>query len=252
MYGKESIIMRLDNAYRGISKIYTAEILSLIAAVLVIAGLIVAIGGSAAVLASANITDLTNAENVAASLETAEVNTGALVTAGAGTIVLMIGGVIEIIAFILNIVGISAASKDERIFHSAMIWVVAGIVSAVVQGIFSNNQVVKDILNTVNTVCEVLTTYYVICGVISLANRVGRSDVAAAGAKVIRLTVIIYAISAVFSVVSLIIGLVTSGSTAYNVISAGAGVTAIVAAVLSIISYIVYLGMLSKAKKMLQ
>lgn len=99
--------MRFPNAAAGVKKIFTAEILALIGAIATVIGTISAL---IAVAAAANN------------------STGGTAVAGGASVIFLLGaGVLGIIAFIMNIIGINSAAKDEASFKTALICVIVGI-----------------------------------------------------------------------------------------------------------------------------
>ena len=91
--------MKFPNAFNGSKKILLAEILALIAAVLVmIAG--ITLGGTIA-----NAVETNNGDAVIG---------GAI---GAGALIL-VGGIAGIVAFVVEIIGINACAKDEPSFKT--------------------------------------------------------------------------------------------------------------------------------------
>ncbi len=210
--------MQFPNAYEGVKKIYKAEILAIIAAIcLVIVGILALV--------------------VAASE-----------SAGAAVGVLIFGlaaAVLAIIAFIMNIVGVGRASKDEPAFKTALYALIIGIIASIVLGAFqSSNALISGLGSTVSKVMEFLASYYICTGIINLADKLNDAAVSEKGKKVRTMLIVVWIISAV---VGLISGIVNSGA-----VSVIGGILAIIAAILAIIAYIMYLGLLSKAKKMLE
>ena len=211
--------MRFPNAADGVSKIFTAEILALVAAACGLVGAIIAAIGAA--------------------VESAAV---------LGSLPFMLAaGILLIIALIINIIGVNKASKDEEKFKSAFLWLVLGIVASVIQGFFSENEIVSSIFQTLVTVFQLLSTIYVIQGSMALAQKLGNSDVEAMGNKALKLIIATYLIIVVINIVAAIFNVI-EGSTALALIAAILG---IVVFVLQIITYVIYLKMLSRAKKML-
>lgn len=216
---RRSAFMKFPNAANGVSKIYTAEILALIGAVCGLVGAIVIAVGVAADSALA---------------------------LGSLPFVLA-AGILLIIAFILNIVGVNNASKDEVKFKNAFIWLIAGIVAALAQSIFANNELLSSLFETLSSLFQLLSTIYVIQGTMSLARQMGNADVEGMGAKTLKLILVSYIIIIVIRVIAAIFAAIESATALVLVVA----ILGIVVFVIQIIAYIIYLKMLSRAKKML-
>ena len=102
--------MRFPNAHEGVKKIFTAEILMIIVTI----GTVIVSG-------------------ISMSGDRSE---GAI---GAAAIILVAAGVISIIAFIMNLLGIIQARKDEAKFTYALYAVIGGIIASLVQSAFPDN-----------------------------------------------------------------------------------------------------------------
>lgn len=212
--------MRFPNAYKGISKIYLAELLVIIAAIAtaiasVLAGIAVGIG---------------NEEDA----------TVIALIGGAGIIVL-VAGILFIIAFIVNVVGVNDASKDELKFKHALYAIIVNIVVTII-GLFLTG-IANDICDLVGEIAGIVTTIFIIQGIMALGNKIGSEDLVNRGKFLLKLIVAIWVITFVLTILS---GFVL-GETAAVV----AGILSIVASVLSIVQYIAYLIYLSRAKKAL-
>ena len=217
--------MRFPNAYEGVKKIFTAEILALIARVCV---LVAAIGGLAAVGAVA----------VADSVDGDSVIAVGLAGAGLAGIFGVAAGVIAIIAFILQIVGINKAKADEPAFKTAMIFILVAIAASGVGSIFSSNETLQSIAQIVTDVAGLCVTLYIIQGIKSLADRLNNGAVSAKGNQIFLLIAVMYGVVLLANLIGLFAPTI-------------AGVLAIVAAVVGIVQYFFFLSYLSQAKKML-
>ena len=211
-----------SNAYEGVKKIHKAEILALIATILILIGSIV------------SATGLQAGEDTAS-------GSGLLV--GGGLIVIG-AALLMIIASFLNIIGVNRASKDEPAFKNALIALLVGIVANIVVSAFSGNSTVSSIGKTVNNVTEILASYFICTGIISLADRLGNSAVSASGKKVRSILMGIWVASAVLNALAILFG---TNETMQTII----GITAIVSGIISIVAYFLYIGLLGEAKKML-
>ena len=213
------------NAYNGIKKIFTAEVLSLISALIGVFAAIVAVVG------------LQHVDAGAEDIGSASAFVG-------GGLVLIISGIVAIVAFILKIVGVSNAAVDEPNFKKASSWILAGIVCSIATSMTTDGTLLHLAASVLYTVCQLYVTMYVIDGVCSLAEKIGRTDFAQKGAKLKNIIIGIYVISLVLTVISKFV----SGSDTMTVI---AGVLAVIALIAMVIAYFMYLNLLSRAKQML-
>ena len=210
--------MRFPNAYKGVRKIYLAQILAVIAAIPSLAITVIPQVSAA------------NPENPAF--------LGAAVLVAAAVLLLVIGG-------ILNIVGVNRAAKDEPAFRNALIALVVGGIARIVRYAFSTNQLVSDIFNYVSMATQILSSYYICTGVINLGDRLADADVSARGKKVRTLLLVLWLVSAALNRLAVLF----RGSASMLTVLAA---VAIVSSLVSIVAYFLYLGFLGRAKKMLQ
>lgn len=211
-----------SNAYEGVKKIYKAEILSLIAAILMLIGSII------------------SATGIQAGEETASGN-GLLIGGG---LVVIVAAILMIVASILNIIGVNRAANDEAAFKNALIALLAGIAANIVVSAFSGNATISSIGKTVSNVTEIMASYFICTGIINLADRLNDSAVSASGKKVRSIIMGIWTASAVLNILTTLFG---TNETMQAVI----GITAIVAVIISIVAYFLYIRLLGKAKNML-
>ena len=221
---KEKNVMKFSNAAKGVSKIFTAEILGLIAFVLMGIGSIAVIG------AAASSGDTVS--NAAA---------GSIVGGG---ILATIGAIIMIIGAIINIVGLVQAGKDEPFFKYALYaMIIYFVVSLIISIALSASGSAKDYASNGGTLLNLIVNVLVIQGIINLAGRLKEREIAAKGKTLMTILIVIFALAFVASLISAIFG----GALASTI----AGIIALVALVLDLIGYIIYLTLLAKAKKML-
>ena len=213
------------NAYNGIKKIFTAEVLSLISALIGVFAAIVAVVG------------LQHVDTGAEDIGSASAFVG-------GGLVLIISGIVAIVAFILKIVGVSNAAVDEPNFKKASSWILAGIVCSIATSMTTDGTLLHLAASVLYTVCQLYVTMYVIDGVCSLADKIGRTDFAQKGAKIKNLILVAYIISLVITIIQGF--LPESGTT--TVIS---GILAVVSLIVIVVMYYMYLKLLSEGKKML-
>ena len=211
------------NAFDGIKKIYKGEILSMIATVLSVVGGILGISGLQAGEGTSSGDSL-------------------LVIAG---ILVIVAGVIAVIAVVLNVSGVTRASKDEAAFKSALIALGVGFAANLLITIFSKNQTVSGIGKTVTTLAELLASYFICTGVINLADHIGNKAVSERGKKIRTLLMGIWLVSAVLNALTAIF---QGNQTMEGIIV----ILAVVGGIVSIVAYFLYIGLLGRAKKMLE
>ena len=223
--------MTFPNAYHGVKKIFVAEILSVIASA---CSLFAAISGLITLIAAASST----------------AGPDAAVAAGAGTAVFLIAStVLFIISYIMELVGLHQAGKDENNFMTAF-WItifalIMAVVTGVINAINSGNGIADDITTAFQDVVKILVFVLVIQGVSVLAEKLNNSDLQVLGTRIMYIVVVMYGISLLAKLVPAFFGISDATTTIGNVLD-------LVAAVLSIVSIIVYIVYLGKAKNMLQ
>ena len=127
--------MSFPNAYSGVKKIFTSQILILIGAVLV--GIAAAVGSS-----------------VIASGTSIQVNVG---TTGASAGIALVGAVLVIVGYIINIVGLYQAGKDERRYlRPAFIIVIIALVLSIIAGLFSDNIGLQNAASFISKVAAII------------------------------------------------------------------------------------------------
>ena len=155
--------MRYPNADKGIKKIYLAEILGILAAVLAIVLVIM--------VAANNVDANMSGEEVAQAIETAKIG-GPVVVFGIFMMLLVLA------AYILNLIGISNAAKDEDGFKRALWVLLASMAFGIVAAILENsNAMVANWLKVPSTLFELVVIIYVLEGIGNLARNLGRKDV---------------------------------------------------------------------------
>ena len=220
--------MLFPNAHNGVKKIYTAEILSLI-------GNILLIGAAIFGIATGSFADTARAEAEA----------GTMAGLALGFIFLgLAGAVLTLIAFILNLVGITSAMKDEASFKTALIFTIIGIAAAVLSSIFSTNETVKNFVQILVNISELFVSLFVVQGIMNLATKLKDSNMVERGNKARWWLVITFCIPSVVKLVSGIFALQDNDIVASTL--------SLVSAVLIVAAYFIYLSYLARAKKMLE
>lgn len=159
----------------------------------------------------------------------------------------IIGGlaiaVLGIIAFILQLVGLSKAGQDSDQIKSAFMWVIIGlivsIVMAIFAGIWSDATWIQSIGKIVNFIISLLVTYNVLFGCAGLNSAL--SERAESTWKFYMIVIIIEIVVTIVLVILTLIGL-------YTAMAVIAVIFVLVDVVLQLIAYFKYLGFLKQAK----
>ena len=219
--------MKFPNAAKGVKKIFNAEIISLIAALVGGAGLVMSLIG--------------------ASKETNEsVGTTLLAVSG---ILLIISGIALLVAGIINIVGYIQAAKDEEGIKRAVLCTVFSCAFAFAAAFFENQTGflggLGTVLSTISTVLNMLVALFMIGGLMNLSAKCNRPDMVTRGHSILSTIVVSYIVTFALDI------LVRFG--AYTS-SFGAGLIdwlSGLSALFSVFIYVLELIYLAKAKKML-
>lgn len=211
--------MRFPNAYKGVSRIYLAEILSLIAAILGIISAVVVLAGAGSAAAG---------------------NGGTGLVVGGG-LFLTITMILMLASFIINIIGVSNAAQDEPAFKTAMIFILVGILCSILGGVLASNLVVYSIASIVSRVCEILVFWFSINGISNLAVALENNEIYERADSLAKLILGVYIAVIILTIVTSFIALPFFLST----------VISIVTSICLIVAYFMYLSLLSGAKNML-
>lgn len=213
--------MTFPNALEGVKKIYKAEILDLIATILMlVSGLAILLG-----LISKS--------------------SAGLISVLGGSVVILVAAVISLIALIRCILGVKKAIPDEQNFQFAFYALIGGIIASVIIGIFSSNATISDIGESINSACSFLTQYYIVTALIALAQRLNDGEMQAKATSVRKALMCVWIINIVLKVA----GIFTQKSEALAIVSAVIGLVAIVFA---IVAYVMYLKLLKNSAVMLE
>ena len=215
--------MRFPNAFSGVKKIWLAEILMLLAAVIgIILIFVIAANGT-----------LVGEDEI-------------VINEAAKTPISILGivsAVVALVAFVLNLVGLIIARKDDSGFRIALLVTVLGIIASAVSAIWSTNAGLVKWMDTLTTIFSMLTSYYVLTGIANLADQIPDAATKALALKSRTLVEGSFCATVIFKLIISIFK-IPDGSTLYTILS-------IVALLLELVSYILYLRALSKGKKML-
>ena len=214
--------MRFPNAFRGVKKIWLAEMLMLLAAIV---GIIIVI------VMAANGT---------------MVGEDIVINEGVKTPIAVFGivtAVIALVAFILNLIGLINANNDDSAFRIALLVTILGIAASAISAIWSNNETLNKWMDTALTICSMFASYYVLTGIANLAEKMSDAATKAVALKSRTLVEGSFCATALFKLIISIFK-IQNGSTISTIL-------AVIALLLELVSYILYLRALSKGKKML-
>ena len=214
--------MKYPNAFSGVKKIWLAEMLMLLAALLSIVLIFMV------------------ALNSTMEGEELIISDGIAGTAGVITI---FAALVALVAFILNLVGLIAARKDEAAFNSALIITLLGIAASAVSSIWSNSGRLVRIMDVVTTLCNLYASYYVLTGIANLAETYPDTVTKVLALKSRTLLIYTFCATAVFKCIITIFN-VQNGTTFYTILGT-------VALILELVSYVLYLRALAHGKRML-
>lgn len=221
--------MTFPNGFHGIKKIFTSEILDLIASVCMI------------ICGALMIVFLASAETDAS---------GGAIAGGLGAVAFLLAAlVLSIIAYIFKLIGIKRAGRDDERFNTAFIFaifaLVLTVVSSAVTSISGTTTIWDDLIKTIATLFELLVTLYIVNGIQSLGEKLGHEELVAKGRTYFMLFLILYILRMIACVIPVFFG-------ANETTASISGIMMLVAAILSLICYILYLILLGKAKKVLK
>ena len=219
---KKELKLKFPNAYRGVKKLFLAELIGVIAALLLITSGI---------------------------LQTAGVKNVELVTKSVA--VALTSTIATIVLFLLQIIGLSQAGKDDKKIRFAMFLAILNILIAIGTAVIlafkiPNMGSITGILEIVSGVAEILIVYFVFNGIADLAKKLGNASMEKKGRNIAGVLVLLYLFSIAFSASSKFI----SGTAEW--IQTVVAVLAIIAALVELAMYVVKFFYLAKATKMLK
>ena len=217
--------MKFPNAAKGVKKLFSAEILYLLSVILI---------GVVSVITVIINNKMTNVSNAVA----------VLILVG-----FIAGGVLAVIAFILQIVGLVQASRDERAFKGVILLTVFGIIVSIIGTFFSKDSFVNSLSTTINSVVSVISIVLIILGIGNMSLQLERQDMIERGGRIIRIIVWLAIISIIMNLISIFLPQnIDDASDLAKVIILS---LTVIALMLNIAEYVLYLSFLSKTKKML-
>ena len=225
--------MKYPNAYKGVKKIWIAELLLLVAAVLGIAMLIIV---------AANVGIATEVTATGTTIIVGETVIANEAAAAPAAILALCTGLLALIAFILHLIGIIGARKDDENFRFAMYITLLGIAASIITSVWSNNEMLKRWMDVVTTICSLFASYFVLTGIASLADKFPDRETKAIALKSRTWLAGSFCLSSVLKCINSIFNI--QNGTVVLIMS-------IAALVVDIISYVLYLRALSSGKNML-
>lgn len=222
--------MRFPSGFKGVAKVFAAEILGLIANVFVV---IIAVIGLSSV----------------AALSAEDTIDAGLAGLGISVILGIIMSILLIVALILRLVGLGQAGKDEQSFRSAFIVSIFVLILVVVNAILSatvgQNSKIDEFIQVVQQICNIVVIFLVIGGVQNFAVRLSNEKMLSRGNSVAWVIAIPYILSAIANLLLAIF----KGSEGMAQFAAIMGIVAGILSIVGSIMFVVYLG---QAKKMLK
>ena len=219
--------MTFPNAAKGIKALFIGEILALISAISIACSIIF----SKPVVSGEEVVDFAA--------------TGGQITVVA--ILLSVGGLIAIVAYIMQLVGIAKAAKDEEAFKGALYLILFSILfsiaGAVLAYVFPTNNLLSGVGTVGTNIIEILVTFLIIGGIGTLGAKLNDATLQEKAAKLLRiiLTVIVLRLIANFVI------LLFKESIAEVIVT----ILGIVVLVFSLVQYIAYLSLLATARNTL-
>ena len=212
--------MQFPNALEGVKKVYQAEILFVISGALAVVAAILALAGGAA---------------------------GVGIGVAVGVVLLFSVPVLGIISFIMNIVGMNKAKKDDPAFRNALYATVIGIAASVLLGISGREteSILSIVGDTLTNVCLFLSTFFTCSALIRLAKALGNSGMMEKGEKARSVLTTVYIACIGLSAVSAVFVKARNAAVITSVILLDS-------AVLRFVAYVIYLRFLGKARTMLE
>ena len=214
--------MKFPNAAKGIKKLFTAEVLYLISVILICLGTIFAL-----VSHSRAGLDVVILSSVA------------------------VGGIIAIVALVLQIVGVIQASKDEASFkgviYVTLFGIAVSVVASLLSALFRDNAILPSISNLVSSIVSVISTVLIILGICNLMNQIGKQDLVVKGGKILRIVVWLAILSLIMRFINIF--LPSNFDDAKPLAKVIVLCLCILAVILEIAEYVLYISLLSKASK---
>lgn len=203
--------MNYSNARNGVKKIFVSELIALAASVILLVFSVIGWAGSQ---------DSQLSETLVAS-----------------DIMLLVGLGIYIFAYILQIIGIVKAGKDEPAFKVSLYAILALLAATILEGVFYKNQVVAFIFEIAQGVAEFFLVHYIIHGIMHISEHLEKPEMIKKGKRIF---IVIYTALA-FEIIVIIFEIIF-GKEAGEELSAPFEIVANVLKMLENILFLIYIG----------
>lgn len=229
--------MTYPNAYAGVKRILSARILYLIAAILLI--------GGAVFFMVSNKMITSEGVNTAVLDELMNDPSKAVEVVGPVSIPVLLGLALFVVAFIMELVGLGKAGKDEGAFRTGLWVAIIGLVACIVLGVVNSteNTILTAVSNIVAQLIGIIVAFCIVKGIMNLAVKLNKADMLPTG-KVINVFLAIWLIVAIITIV---LPLVVPGEQMEQI----AQYISLVGDLAGIIAFFMILAYLGRAKKML-
>ena len=208
--------MKYPNASKGLRTIVIAEFIALIASIIAVIVSVFALPG-------------------------VDASESLLYTSGIAMLVFI---VMYVAAYIMEIFGITCASKDEPAFKVSLYAIIASIIFAVLSAFFFENETVYLILSIAGDVAYFFLVHYIIHGIMHLSEHLGKPELAKKGKNIFT---VIY-IGIIFEVIVRIIEIIYGHKQGEEL----ALPFDVVANILKTVEYVMFLIYIIKGNKMLK
>jgi hypothetical protein len=165
-------------------------------------------------------------------------------TLGASEIIMLAVLVIYVAAYVMEIFGITGASKDEPAFKVSLYAIIALIIFAVLSAVFYENETVYLIFSIAGDVAYFFLVHYIIHGIMHLSEHLGRPELAKKGKNIFT---VIY-IGILFEVIVRIIEIIYGQKQGEEI----ALPFDVVANILKTVEYVMFLIYIIKGNKLLK
>lgn len=212
-----------ENAKNGIGKIFTAQVLAILGVICTFV---------AAIFAAVTATAVS--ENLS----------GGALGGSIGLALFTLASVVFLVlAYILELVGLNKAGKDEPLIKKAFVAAIFGLIISIVLGTLATATTISwliDIKDICNFFISLIIVHHVTYGVANICPSI--SDKAMNVWKVYMATIILAVVVNIVTVVLSLLGLYTSSAILVLVF-------AIVDAILQLVAYVMFVSFLGRAKK---
>ena len=121
-----------------------------------------------------------------------------------GAFIPLLGAIVIIVGFVMNLVALYSASKHDSGYNTAFILSIAGIVVGVITLFVDSESIIATLLSIVSSVLSLGILYYVCITTVKQLEAVGNTYVAAKGTTVWNLNLICTVVSVILTVLCLI------------------------------------------------